>query len=429
MAPAQDGRIGEEQDGDRDEGGSGLSEGALESKADQGRGSDCFGRLGEHAGLQVDGSAAQDGQSGQGTDHDGVRKDLKDAPHSLFDRLDDVGAGVDHDRGTKAGFIGEDAALHAHLHGQGDAGTDNASRDRLQGKGALDNGDKDSGHHSNVHDDDHEGSEEIEDDHERHQLLRKGRDPLKAADDDQGDRKEQEDTDCQVGDAESMVHVFNHTVDLAHIADPEGSEQTEAGKKNSQKSTDGFAVFPAAETVAEIVHGSADPLSLSVLPAVKDTQDILRKIGHHAEKGDQPHPEDRAGSAGGNSACHTDDISGADRGGQGCAQGLELGDGSVFGMGCDTLLAEDLADGMADPVGEVGNLVEPGKTGHQNAREAQQDQGRPAPYETVYSVIDVGDRLQHKHFLPVKQKLWSIHVFLYAKIHLFILNDYLKDVK
>ena len=231
---------------------------------------------------------------------------------------------MDHDRGTKAGFIGEDAALHAHLHGQGDAGTDNAPRDGLHGKCALKNGNKYSGHHGNVQDDDEEGSEEIEDDHERHQLLCKSRNPLEAADDDQGDRKEKKDTDCQVGDAESMVHILDHTVDLAHIADAEGSQQAEAGEQNGQESADGLTVFPAAEAVAEIVHGTADPFSLGILPAVKDTQDILRKIGHHTEKSDQPHPENRARSAGGNSACHTDNISGADRGGQRRAQGLEL---------------------------------------------------------------------------------------------------------
>ena len=98
-------------------------------------------------------------------------------------------------------------------------------------------------------------------------------------------------------------------------------------------------------------------------------------------------------------------------------------------MGCNTLLAEDLADGMDDPVAEMRNLVEPGQTGHQNARKAQQDQGRPAPYKPVDSVIDVGDRLQHKHPSPNETKNKRYLCIFVCKNTQIILNHKYMDVK
>ena len=52
----------------------------------------------------------------QRADDDGVGKDLKDAEHTLLDRLFGVGAGMGDGAGAKAGLIGEDAAGDALLH-------------------------------------------------------------------------------------------------------------------------------------------------------------------------------------------------------------------------------------------------------------------------------------------------------------------------
>ena len=77
---------------------------------------------------------------------------------------------------------------------------------------------------------------------------------------------------------------------------------------------------------------------------------VLGIVGHHAEEGDEPHPEHRAGAANRNGACYTDDITGADGGRQSGAQGLELGNGAILGVTGDVFIFENCADGVFHPV-------------------------------------------------------------------------------
>ena len=151
----------------------------------------------------------------------------------------------------------------------------------------------------------------------------------------------------------------------------------------------------AAEAVAKVVHRAAAPLAFRILASVEDAEDVLGEVGHHAEEGDEPHPENGSGTADRDGSGHADDVAGADRRGEGRAERLELGDRAVLGMGRDVLVAEDLSDGVANPVSKVGNLEEFGEDRHQDADKAQKDQRRPAPDEAVDKVIDVCDNLNH----------------------------------
>ena len=57
-----------------------------------------------------------------------------------------------------------------------------------------------------------------------------------------------------------------------------------------------------------------------------EAQSAFGKLGGHADEGGDPHPEQGAGAAQGDSGGHAGNVAGADGGGQGGGQGLEMRD-------------------------------------------------------------------------------------------------------
>ena len=92
MAPAKNSRIREQEDRDGDEHRSAFAKSLLERKADERTGTDFFRYGCKLSGRKIHTPRREDRQSCQRADNDGVREYLKDAPHSLFHGLDDVGA-------------------------------------------------------------------------------------------------------------------------------------------------------------------------------------------------------------------------------------------------------------------------------------------------------------------------------------------------
>ena len=170
-----------------------------------------------------------------------------------------------------------------------------------------------------MHDHDDQCSGKIKDNHKRNKSFRECRYSFQTADNDSTDRDEQEDAGDELGNTEGGVDIGYHRVDLAHIADAEGGDDTEDGEQQSKRCADCLHARLCAKTVLEIIHGAAAPLTIGVLSAVKDTEDVFRVVCHHSEECDQDHPEYRAGSADGDRACHADDIAGADCCGKGSA--------------------------------------------------------------------------------------------------------------
>ena len=99
--------------------------------------------------------AAGDGQPGgknrcHGADHKGIKKHLKNAPHTLLDRLFHVRGGVNQHRRTKARLVGEDTALKALGHGLFNQYTNTAAQHSRRRKGKLKDGGKHGTHHINI---------------------------------------------------------------------------------------------------------------------------------------------------------------------------------------------------------------------------------------------------------------------------------------
>ena len=148
-----------------------------------------------------------------------------------------------------------------------------------------------------------------------------------------------------------------------------------------------------AETVVQIVHGSSAPLTDFIFAAVVDTQDVFGKVGHHTKEGDDPHPEDRSGTAGDDGCRDTCDITCADRRCQRRAQTLELTDGLIVfcRVGRYVAVCKHSSDSLGKPVPDVRDLEESGQKSHQNTGADQKDQHGKSPYKPVYRTVDVCD--------------------------------------
>ena len=134
--------------------------------------------------------------------------------------------------------------------------------------------------------------------------------------------------------------------------------------------------FLCAQTVGEVVHGTAGPLPCRILAAVVHPQHVLRKAGHHAQQGHDPHPEDGTRPAGDDGRGHAHDVAGADGARQRCTHALELADGHVLfaGVGGDLLVGEHRANGVPHPVAHPAELEAAGAQCHPQAGAEQQRQ-------------------------------------------------------
>ena len=394
MAPAEGGGVGEQQDGHGDELGAETAESRRERPAHQ--------RIVLHAcedsaALEVYHAGGQDDEGCQGADHHGIGEDLKHAPHALMHRLLDVGGRVDHDRRAEAGFVGERAALEAPGDGLADAVAQRAAACSVEVECTLEDRRQCRRDIARVHDHDDERTCNIEQCHQRHQLFRDSGHPLESADDDEGRHRHQRKAGGEVWQMEGRVHVAGNGVYLAHVADPERREDAEAGKQDSQHPAHRPTAGLCTQTVGQIIHRAAVPLAFFVLAAVVDAQHVLRKAGHHAQKGHDPHPEDGARAAGDDGRGHAHDVAGADGACQCRTHALELADGHVFlaGVGGDVLIGKNSTNGMLEPVAHPPELEKAGADAEPQAGAEQQCQTERPPDEAVDHIVDARDDVHH----------------------------------
>ena len=260
---------------------------------------------------------------------------------------------MDHDRGAKTGFVGEYAALKAHFHCSGNACANYAAGGGFQAERTLEDGNKHGGNGGDVHADNHQRAQEIQDDHKGHQLFGDIGNPLQTAQNHCTYGNQQENAGGDGGNAKGGMNVRNNGVHLAHVADAEGSQQTEERKQGSQYGADGFAALFGAKTVTEIIHCAAVPFALCVLSTEQNAQNVFGIIGHHAKEGNEPHPEHGTGTANCNGACYADDVTGANGGSQCGTQGLKLRNRAILGVTGDMLVLKNGADGVFHPVTNV----------------------------------------------------------------------------
>ena len=306
-----------------------------------------------------------------------------------------------HHRGTQTGFVGEHAALEAlHHHGlDGNAGSA-AHRSHGSESGLEDRAE--SGNDVGVVDaDDHNAAQNEQHHHEGHHLLREGSHALEAAQRDGSSQRHQHKADDQAvegdafvqghigqsGNAERGFNVHHDLVDLTHGADAEGGQQGEDGEQHRQHLTNSLAALLGAQTIAQVVHGTAGPLAVFVAAAVVDAQHVFGVVGHHAKESGDPHPEHSAGAADDDGSRHTRDITNADGGSQRGAQRLEGRHSALVAFVGDDFFLEQAADGVLPPQLQLADLKHLGHDGGQKAGGQQQHQTQRGPDEGIDHIV------------------------------------------
>ena len=328
-----------------------------------------------------------------------------------------------HDGGAETRLIGKHPPLAPLGNGLLDGDTRRAARDGLAAESEAENRREHGADAADMGKEHDQRADDVQHRHERHDPLGDSGNALQAADDDQRREDHQHNAAGQRNHAhaahgsshaaeERGFHIQDDLIDLPHIADAEGCQNGKNGEQNRKDAADGLAVLPAAQTVFQIVHRTSRPLALTVAAAVVDAQHIFGEIGHHPEKGRNPHPEHRAGAADDDGCRHAGDIAGADGGGEGRTQRLKLGNGLFVRFRVDTAVpAEHAADGLLPPVANVGDLEPLRAAGHQNTRADQQDQTDLHPDKGVDLVIDLGEcgqKILHTYPLfPASRSLQS----------------------
>ena len=229
--------------------------------------------------------------------------------------------------------------------------------------------------------------------HEGHQLLRNTAQALHAAQDDDTHQDSQDNAQHQVQGlcsicAKAGVKCLHHVADgggdvapLGGVADAEGSQRTE----NTEDNTQPLPVF--AQAVLDVIHGAADPVAILVALTVFDRQHNLGVLGHHADEGGNPQPEDGARAAQGDGGGDAGDVAGADGGGQRGSQSLEGSDLALLGL----VLVKHFADGVFHGVAELPELEALQAHSEDNARAHEENQCGNAPHNAVQPTVAGSD--------------------------------------
>ena len=273
---------------------------------------------------------------------------------------------MDHNGGSQAGFVGEDAPLHAPGQGHLDTVAHDAAAHGLKAEGALEDGYDDGGKGPHMGEYDDQGADDVGDGHEGNDLFRNGSNALKTADDDKACQDHEGDACNDGGDAEGGIHVCGNGIDLGHVADTKGRKSSQDAEKHSKP----FPLRPHA--VLNIVHRTANPVAMFIALTVSDGKRDLGVLDHHAKQGSHPEPEDCSVAAHGNCLGSSDDVAGADGCRKSCRDRLQRRDRASVGLLSLEHLADRVLHGIAKAT-ELHRAAADGQedTAHENAR--QQD--------------------------------------------------------
>ena len=308
---------------------------------------------------------------------------------------------------AEAGLVGEDAAGDALLHDGFERNADRAAESGLDGEGVAEDQTECLTDVLDVYDQNDERGQNVNNRHNGHQLFGDLADALHAADNDEGDNDGGDHADDDAGHGHGLAEQHDRRglyiaaegvnggvdgggdgVDLGHVADAEGGDETE-------HTEDGGEPAPTlAEAVLDVVHRAADPVALLVAFTVLHGEQNLGILGDHAEQGGDPHPEHGAGAAGHDCAGNAGNIARADGGGERGGHSLERRDLSVTCL----LPLEDFTKSVSHPVADPGKLNETYADAQVHACADQKNQHDGTPCKAVYFPNDV--RKCHKNSFP-----------------------------
>ena len=216
------------------------------------------------------------------------------------------------------GFVGEQTACNTETHSFLDGHTGDTARECLR----LECADKDrldgakQGCVIDAQDDN--AAHDVKQRHDRHDFFGHRGDALDAAEEDEGGYDCHNNADIERIDTEGVVERIANRVRLHHIARKaqckDDGEREETGEEFAER---------ALETGFDVVDGAAGHMAIFADRFIFLRQYGFAVNGGHAEKGRNPHPENRAGAAGSECGCAAGNVAGADLRGDGGSERLK----------------------------------------------------------------------------------------------------------
>ena len=313
----------------------------------------------------------QQGEGREAAYHDGVDEGVEHTDGGLRHGGTGGSRGMSHGGRAETGFVGEDAARHAHADGHHDGSARRAALGRRGSEGLAQNHGENAGHFAYMHDDDQQRHGRIAKGHDGHDLARHGGDALHPAEQHQTGKQQKNHGGNFKGNAEARLQHAAYGVALHHGARAYAGHDAEKRKRASQP-------HPAApQAVFNEEHGSAHPVACrGTFPEVHGKQHFA-ELGGHTHKGRHPHPEQRAGAAHVNGRGHAHDVAGAYVAGKGRHERIE-------GRNLPVLrILPASGPGMVQPPGEVAYGEETQPDGEIQAGAEKEHQHAGAPDEVV----------------------------------------------
>ena len=379
QSPTQDGGEGKAAKRYRQQDGNPSAEGGGET-AD---GELCTGSFSV---IDVD-SAAENGQGGQRADYDGVGENLKDSPHALLNRVGYIGAGVGDGSGTQTGLVGKDSPGHTSSH------TDKEGTYHTAGNGTrIERSFKDGLEHfrhpfviNGYQDQSHCN---IEHGHKRNQFRRNVSDSLNAAQQNQQNQSCNQNADSQVHISHIIfiehieveqcgINGCHDGIDLRRISRPEYRQYAQDGIEHRQE----LPFF--AQAVLDVIHRSADPISLIVSLSEVHRQGYLCKFRAHSQKCGTPHPENGTRTAQGNRTGYAGDVTGSHGARQRGTYRLERRQRALFRL----FLIEYRAKSMLQNVSELPELQSLGSNRQEKSHTDDAHHRWNTPDESIHRII------------------------------------------
>ena len=250
-------------------------------------------------------------------------------------------------RGAHTGFVGEQTALRALRKRRFQRVAETAAEDGLRLKSIPEDHaerrgdvpDADSEHNERAHKENRR--------HDRHDLFRDGGETAHAAEEDDAAEDNERNADDPRRDAERGLKRGADGVGLHHAPHEAERKDDSDGEKACEELPEA-----APKGRCDVVHRAAVDRAVFIHLPGGQRERRLGVNGRHAEKSDDPHPEDCAGAAGQDSAGRADDVSRADLRGDGGGERLKGAHAALV------LLAakREIAEHAAHPLAEAAHL-------------------------------------------------------------------------
>ena len=241
------------------------------------------------------------------------------------------------------GLVGEKAALRALRERRFQRVAEAAAEDGLRLEGIFKDHTERRGDVLDAHNEHNERAREEDRRHDRHDLFRDGGETAHAAEEDDAAEDNERNADDPCRDAERGLKRGADGVGLHHAPHEAERKDDSDGEKAREELAEA-----ALEGGRDVIDRAAVDRAVFIDLPGGQRERRLGVNGRHAEKGDDPHPENRAGAAGQNRAGRADDVAGADLRGNSGGERLKGAHAARVLLAAERKIAEHAAHTLAE---------------------------------------------------------------------------------